>query len=227
MGSAASLCTRALDPIDSDHLAIVKPDSEDSPSYLAFKAAYADARIPALRHALDNQTSVRLASEIAELVRFPNAVEASPPPTLLERLLNYKLPHRIFDVLAHYNKSEILAVPDRGEMLDQFKLDYYDFEIRARAWEEELTTKIGTKVAVRFRAGWLIYLQYVILRDFGNSKDKIIAQGNFLNFDITWEDAERVFNEVSSDQLVAQGTSDLKASWEKVLHEAMRLAEKV
>jgi hypothetical protein len=40
MQSASALCTRALDPIDADHGSIVKPTSENSESYIAFKAAY-------------------------------------------------------------------------------------------------------------------------------------------------------------------------------------------
>jgi pimeloyl-ACP methyl ester carboxylesterase len=40
MGSAAALCTRGLDPIDADHIEIVKPEDQNSPSYVAFKKAY-------------------------------------------------------------------------------------------------------------------------------------------------------------------------------------------
>src|SRR6202011_3058905 len=38
--SAASLCTRRLDPIDANHIDIVKPSSIRDPSYLAFKSAF-------------------------------------------------------------------------------------------------------------------------------------------------------------------------------------------
>jgi pimeloyl-ACP methyl ester carboxylesterase len=38
--SASALCTRALDPIDADHITIVKPADRRSLSYEAFKAAY-------------------------------------------------------------------------------------------------------------------------------------------------------------------------------------------
>jgi pimeloyl-ACP methyl ester carboxylesterase len=40
MVSASALCTRALDPIDADHINIVKRADKGSESYLAFKAAY-------------------------------------------------------------------------------------------------------------------------------------------------------------------------------------------
>src|SRR5262245_19655903 len=38
--SASSLCTKRVDPIDTNHIDIVKPANEDAVSYLAFKAAY-------------------------------------------------------------------------------------------------------------------------------------------------------------------------------------------
>ena len=40
MSSAAALCTKSLDPIDSDHINIVKPDNKTATSYVAFKSAY-------------------------------------------------------------------------------------------------------------------------------------------------------------------------------------------
>jgi hypothetical protein len=41
MESASALCTKALDPIDTDHNDIAKPASLSSTSYITFKAAYA------------------------------------------------------------------------------------------------------------------------------------------------------------------------------------------
>jgi hypothetical protein len=43
MDSAVALCTKAADPVDADHIGVVKPTSQNSASYIAFKAAYAEA----------------------------------------------------------------------------------------------------------------------------------------------------------------------------------------
>jgi pimeloyl-ACP methyl ester carboxylesterase len=43
MSSAAALCTKPLDPIDADHIDIVKPASQNSASYIAFSAAFGEA----------------------------------------------------------------------------------------------------------------------------------------------------------------------------------------
>jgi pimeloyl-ACP methyl ester carboxylesterase len=53
--SAVSLCTKAVDPIDTDHIDIVKPSTPNAASYIAFKAAYAEATIPGLRTELDER----------------------------------------------------------------------------------------------------------------------------------------------------------------------------
>src|SRR5258707_1389788 len=42
-GSASNLCTKRLDPIEADHITIVKPASEHDTSYLSFKSAFQDA----------------------------------------------------------------------------------------------------------------------------------------------------------------------------------------
>jgi pimeloyl-ACP methyl ester carboxylesterase len=224
MESAASLCTRALDPIDTDHIDIVKPDSQDASAYLAFKAAYAEAKIPDLKYKLDNKASTKLASEIAELARFPNGPDSPAPHTMLETLLRNKLPHRMFGILARYDRSKILGVPHGGEALYQFKTIYYDFQSKATEWEENVISKIGQTVAVRFRQGWVIYLRYFVLRIFGNSKEQVTAQGDFLNYDITWDDAERVFTEVSGDPLVAKQTSALVDAVTTIGQQAQKIA---
>jgi len=41
--SASNLCTKRLDPIDADHITIVKPSTENDTSYLAFKSAFLEA----------------------------------------------------------------------------------------------------------------------------------------------------------------------------------------
>jgi pimeloyl-ACP methyl ester carboxylesterase len=57
MGSAAALCTRGLDPIDADHIEIVKPEDQSSPSYVAFKRAYMAVQSELLRRTTNNQAT--------------------------------------------------------------------------------------------------------------------------------------------------------------------------
>lgn len=46
--SATNLCTQRLDPIDADHINIVKPRGMDDAPYLAFRSAYEATRSPSL-----------------------------------------------------------------------------------------------------------------------------------------------------------------------------------
>jgi hypothetical protein len=59
MESASALCTKPLDPIETDHISIAKPSSQNSPSYIAFKSAFADIRIPELKGELDDREKRR------------------------------------------------------------------------------------------------------------------------------------------------------------------------
>ncbi len=64
-------------------------------------------------------------------------------------------------------------------------------------------------VKVSVRAGWKIYLKYTVMRFRGASKEAVVAGGNFLNYDITWDDAERVFLELSRDSALSSRMSGL------------------
>lgn len=62
---------------------------------------------------------------------------------------------------------------------------------------------------MRFPVAWHIYLKYAIMRFAGASEADIIGWGNFLNYGITWEDAERVFKMLSNDPTFASAMSDV------------------
>jgi hypothetical protein len=223
MGSAVALCTKAVDPIDADHIGIVKPTSQNSAPYIAFKAAYADAKIPELKTLLDNKESVRLQAAVEELAKFPNRPETSAPRGLLESMAVNKLPHRLFDLLQQYNKPDIIGITKNGEALYQYKQDYYNFQTKELSWETDVTTYIGKIVSVRFRQAWVIYLRYLILRSAGMSKEQIMEGGDFLNYGITWDDAEGVFTQLSGEPTVAQETLEVFSLLNKMSEEAAKI----
>jgi hypothetical protein len=67
-------------------------------------------------------------------------------------------------------------------------------------------------------------LRYVILRSTGNSQDQIKAWGSFLDYDITWEDAERVFAELSKDKAIAADSVVVTESLKKAIAGAVQVA---
>jgi hypothetical protein len=130
-------------------------------------------------------------------------------------------------LLSGYNEPQILAVGSHGERLYQFKKDYYEFQSKAVSWEENLLPHIGQLVSVRFPQAWAIYLKYIILRADGQSKDSIIAHGDFLNDDMTWDDAERVFTELSKDASFVVITKEIFALQGKMASEAREAASDI
>src|SRR5262249_29306011 len=76
--------------------------------------------------------------------------------------------------------------------------------------------KIGKLSAPRFRAAWAIHFRYTMMRLGGISQDEIIAGGNFLNYGITCDTAERVFTTLSEDASVWTPLSALAADYGKL-----------
>lgn len=157
---------------------------------------------------IDDEVAARLRSEITKLIRYPNAVaDNAQPPTLLEGLLANKLPRRLFDLLLTYEERDVTEVPGLGQKLGDHLKSYYDFRQRTLAAEQLLLVHIGKTVSVRFAIAWRIYLKYAIMRFDGASQEDIIGWGDFLNYGITWEDAERVFKLLSDEPEFASAMS--------------------
>lgn len=212
---AASRCDPPRYPIDLDHNAIVKPGSRDDEPYVWARTRIIETAAMSPIPTAGYQGNIeRLQSEVTKLVRFPDATpDVSKPSSLLERMLGNRLLLRLFDLLASYDERDIRAVP----ALQNHFNEYYQFRQRAVGFGEMLTQRIGQMVSVRFRAGWRIYLQYVIMRFAGRSKEGIIAGGDFLNYDITWDDAERVFDELARFQAVRKEFADLFALHQRLV----------
>ena len=100
---------------------------------------------------------------------------------------------------------------------------YYQFQNDEVQFENDLLRQIGSTVAVRFAEGWAIYLRYVILRSSGKSKEQVIADGNFLNCDITWEDSERVYGQLLQNATIRKRFVDTFAQYKGFVAETDQL----
>lgn len=165
--------------------------------------------IPDRLRELNDETSAKIKSDASNLLHYPEASrDIAAPPTMFEAMLINKLPGRLFDLLYAYDDNAILNVPNVGALLRDHKIAYYSFRQGVSKLEDSLMLRVGEKVQVRFRQAWRIYLQYLLARFGGNSKEQIIAHGNFLNYDITWDDCERLFEDLSKDQSLSKALSD-------------------
>ena len=171
----------------------------------------------------ENISSI-LRSEIRELAHFPDGQADTPPPTLFQSLMRNKLPRRLFDLLARHTEDEIVGVGENGQALYEYKKKYYDFQTELISWENNTTTRIGMMVSARFTNAWKIYLEYAIMRFAGLSKNAVIGGGNFLNYGITWDDAERVYTELSNKPGTRREAAELFALQKKLADEATQIS---
>jgi hypothetical protein len=159
---------------------------------------------------IDDAVAAKLRSEVKKLLRFPGAFPDEPSPSagMLEKMLVNQLPRRAFDLLMQYDEQDVAEVPGIGTRLQKHMDDYYSFRQEARSLEESIMLKIGRLSRCEFRAAWAILFRYSIMRFGGISQTEITAGGNFLNYGITWDDAERVYARLSDDTSVTSSLSE-------------------
>jgi len=153
---------------------------------------------------LDDEVAARLRSEATKLLRFPDATsDTQTLPTLVERMLVNTVPHRMFALLMRFEEKDIVEVPGIGQVLHAHLTGYYGFRQEILRTEEELMSRIGRTARTAIRAGWQIHLRYFVMRFAGALHADIKSGGDFLNYGITWDDAERVFLELSQDAILS------------------------
>jgi hypothetical protein len=159
----------------------------------------------------DDRVAAKLRSEVGKLLRFPDAFpdKTSPSVGILESMLVNQLPRRVFDLLMGYEERDVREVPGMGTKLQQHMNDYYAFRQEISRVEESVVIKIGKHTSCEFRAAWAILYRYSMMRFGGLAQNAIIAGGNFLNYGITWDEAERVYETLSQEPSVASAVSEL------------------
>jgi hypothetical protein len=159
---------------------------------------------------IDDEVAGRIRSEVSKLLRYPAALpDESVPPTMIEGMVEDVVPRRLFELLMHHEEGDIAEVPEIGDSLREYLRCYYDFRSHALETEEAMTVEIGKRVSCRFITAWRIYLRYVLLRFAGYSREDIEGMPRFLNYDITYDDAERVYGELAGDTGIASRVSGL------------------
>lgn len=160
---------------------------------------------------IDDAVATKLRAEVTKLLRFPNAFPDGPSPSagILESMLVNQLPRRLFDLLMQYNERDVIEVPGMGTRLHEHIGNYYRFRQEASRVQEGTILEIGQLSACEFRAAWGILFRYSMMRFGGIAQPAIIAGGNFLNYGITWDTAERVYVTLSQNPSVASSLSQL------------------
>jgi hypothetical protein len=171
------------------------------------------------------QALASLQSEIEELAQFPNRPDVPEPRTLLERATIAKAPHQLFVLLVKYYKPTIVSVPKFGKELFDYKTAYYEYESKQYDLENRVTEEIGKLVAGRLRQAWMIYFQYFLFRSAGHTQQQIMDGGDFLNFGITWPEAERVYAELSKNEIITKAMAEAFSAQTNVREMAAKILE--
>jgi hypothetical protein len=150
--SASSLCTKAVDPIDANHMDIVKPADENADSYLAFKAAYkhemavrrpSAALIEHFERILNSlqQTQIRkmeeLFPQIEDYKREPTEerwkIVKTTAGTLVEEIQSAVRAAMAFDAQFYERGQEIIQIAN-GTMATVDKSFYQPFRKSRQEW---------------------------------------------------------------------------------------------
>jgi hypothetical protein len=143
-----------------------------------------------------------LKGQLANLAEFPNRSLGSRELNHIEGILTKTGYIHLYDVVSRYDQATILTVPEGSRILS-FERKFYKFEEDQRLLEDRARTEIGKIVKVQFSNAWDIYLFYFEARAMGYTPERVKNEGgNFLNYEITWEDVERVFGELSKNPAV-------------------------
>ena len=143
-------------------------------------------------------------------MRFPNAIpDQMNPPTILETLLTNQLPRRLFDLLLNYSEEDIKEVPLLGDLLLNHLLKYYKFRNTTIDMEQDVLTTINTLGGGQFIQSWKIHLQYILIRLGGTDKDDIRKGHNFLNYGISWDSAESLYERIITETDISSKFSEL------------------
>jgi hypothetical protein len=176
----------------------------------------------------DDEIATQLRANAKKLLRFPDAVpDESPPQTVLEGLFANHLPRRFFDLLIKYDEGVVQELPGIGHDLHKYLTAYYAFRTRLSELENRLLLATGKLARSELPAAWRIYLRYVLMRFAGASPEDISSWGNFLNYGITWADAERVFAELSKDPVSTEPISKLLGAYSNLTKDLESLSARL
>ncbi|MDB5361834.1 MAG: hypothetical protein JWO51_3131 [Rhodospirillales bacterium] len=186
---------------------------------------YINYQAPPITSQQREQALLSLRSEIEELADFPNRPDLAEPRTLLEQITIFKASHQLFVILNRYYKQTITDVPISGADLLEYKKEYSKYENDEYALEQSVPVEIGKIVAVEFNQAWKIYFKYFLYRFAGLTQQQIIEGGNFLNYGITWAEAERVFNELKEIPSVGPAMAEQLSSQKRIIAKALSLLD--
>jgi hypothetical protein len=125
------------------------------------------------------------------------------PLCLIETLLTDQMPRRLFELLMQYDEQDVVEVPEIGLRLHEHMTAYHSFRQSITAVETDLMQRLPSLWSPPLPGALNIHARYCVLRFAGMTAEELRSGVNFLNYGITWDRAERVFEQLATDGLLA------------------------
>ena len=159
---------------------------------------------------IDDEVAEQLRSGAKRLLRFPAAVaDNRQNMCLMETLLTDQMPRRLFEFLMQYDERDVMEVPDIGLRLHKHMTAYHGFRQSMNALETDLMQRLPALWNPPLPGALNIHARYCVLRFAGVSADELSVGVNFLNYGITWDRAEKVFQQLATDKSLSERFEEL------------------
>ena len=151
---------------------------------------------------ISKDISKKIRSEIKKIVRNSDVIiRKIEVTTILETMLDDKVPLQIFDFLAGFDKEDIIGIPEKGDSVYGLFEFYAAFRRKIRSFEDTALPEIGSHVACKIREAWEIYLRYCYLRTANQHPEAIMKGGFFMNYGIKQHDMERIYHKMETEKI--------------------------
>jgi len=174
---------------------------------------------------IDDDISIQIKDKLIKLIKFTNTQRIeSKAQTVLETMFADKLPQYIFNLLISYEIETLKEVPKIGGELDKYLQRYDAFYGNLVKKENLLINEIGKYETCRFRDSWIIHYKYSVMRFNGMSICDIQNNGSFLNFSISWESAERVYNILLEEKILESAIKPVIDEYDELCELCLKIA---
>jgi hypothetical protein len=121
----------------------------------------------------------------------------------METLLTDQVPRRLFELLVQYDEQDVVEVPEIGMRLYEHMTAYHSFRKSIAAVETDLMQRLPSLWNPPLPGALNIHARYCVLRFAGMTAEELRSGVNFLNYGITWDRAEKLFEQLATDGSLA------------------------
>lgn len=167
-----------------------------------------------------------LQQQLEQWAFYPREVDLKVPPDRLEQLYTNRDPQALYEILAPYDRATVLATPQLGARLQDYKDAYYKFRQGEVAFEEQVFELAGGVVSARNADAWREALNYYLLRANGNSAEAL-KKGPQITLFIQIDEAERTYAVLETNPTLNARRADLQGQRVKLETTATALTQEI